>query len=465
MRVKLIQSRMLSGRSNKLCDTISCTANFLARHTSSQCYKGYVESLVRLAAESMIYWHLVDCLSTAQNTYISSQEIWENGLAAATEANQLQLVKELLAKNTSVASDTRYFGEIFATAASSGSLSMTSILLQNWMDHRDHLSSARYIHAVKAAAISGHKEIVLMLLDHGTPFTKSSYDDAIICTARTCEASMVESLLSRRQQQSDSDIERAFWATLLRSTIEWNNQELLLHIIPSLSKIAESSIGLAVEDGCRKGYYTIVQILLSALPSFRARETVLHTGGLFWVARSGNLESLGFMRPFLHEKRHITRALAGAISGKRPSTITYLLRAAGVDMENLDPPTRFTDAIRLILPEAFSSSPEYPSVTADVEELTENLRKATSSDDLVDVIKIVQTAKTQYPNCPLPSFGSACIVAAENNYSDILLYLCENHILHLITHCARSTAILQIFIDFGWDFNQGDPSSKYGRLG
>lgn len=147
---------------------------------------------------------------------------------------------------------------------------MVSIFLQNWSwDNREHLLNARYIHAVQAAAVADHKDIVLALLDHGNPFTKASYDEVIVRTAKTSKVSMMELLLSRRQQHLDSNIERAFWEALIRSASECNNQELLLHIMPEgLSKVEESSIGLAVEDGCRKGHYEIFQMLSSALPGF-----------------------------------------------------------------------------------------------------------------------------------------------------------------------------------------------------
>jgi hypothetical protein len=321
------------------------------------------------------------------------------------------------------------------------------------------------MHAVCAAAEAGHEDLVLLLLNRGPPLTEPLYDDAIVRTAKTSKASMVELLLSRRRQHADPKIERAFWETLIRSTVEWNNQEVLLHLMPeSLSKLRDSSIGLAVEDGCRRGHYESVQILLSALPNLRARATALYTGGLFWIARSGTPESLEeFMKPFQQEMRHITRALAGAISGKRGPTITNLLRCAGVDITNQDPPSRFTDAVRLMLPEAFSIVTEERS--RPLEELAENLRKASSSDDLVEVIRIFQIAKAQHPNDNLLVLSVAFSVAAENNHSDILLYLCENLNPHLPTNCASSTAVLQIFMDFGWDFNQGDPSSKFGRLG
>lgn len=156
--------------------------------------------------------------------------------------------------------NTRYFGEAFAAAASSGSLRIVSILLRDWTwdDHR-HLTNARCMYAVCAAAEAGYEDLMLLLLDRGPPLLGPLYDDAILRTAKTSKASIVESLLSRRRQHLDFKIERAFWETLIRSTVEWNNRELLLHLLlESLSKLGDSSIGRAVEDGCRRGYYESV---------------------------------------------------------------------------------------------------------------------------------------------------------------------------------------------------------------
>jgi hypothetical protein len=473
MRVKLIQSKISSGHSNNLCNAINCTADFLTQRTSLE-FRGcaspelrrrYVHSLVRLAAESMIYWDLIHCLSTAEDKHISDYEIRENALVAAAEANQHQLVDDLLAENVSVTSNTRCFGEVLTAAVSSGSLRIVSTLLQNWTaDNHERLLNARCMHAVCAAAEAGNEELVLLLLNRGPLLTEAMYDDVIVRTSKTSKASIVELLLSRRRQHSDLK-ERAFWETLIRSTVEWNNLELLPHLMPeSLSKLRDSSIGLAIEDGCRRGHFESVQIILSALPNLRARATALYTGGLFWIARSGTPESLEeFMKPFQQEMRHITRALAGAISGRRGITITKLLRRAGVVITTQGPPSRFTDAVRLIFPDAFTIVTE--EHTRPLEELAENLREASSSDNLFEVIKIFQTAKTQHPNNNLIVFSAAFSAAAENNHIDILLYLCENRNPHLATNCASSAAILQIFMDFGWDFNQGDPSSKFGRLG
>jgi hypothetical protein len=153
MRVKLIQSKMRTKSPNNLCCAIRCTADYLTQSTSPELYEGYTGSLVRLAARSMIYWNLIDCLTTSPEAQISSREIQENALVAAAETNQHQLVEKLLSNNINGTCNTRYFGEVFAAAASSGSLSVVLILLENWdWNDRTHILSARYVHAVQAAA-------------------------------------------------------------------------------------------------------------------------------------------------------------------------------------------------------------------------------------------------------------------------------------------------------------------------
>lgn len=68
-----------------------------------------------------------------------------------------------------------------------------------------HMSSARYLHAVQAAAVAGHRDIVLTFLDRGSPFANSLCDDAIICTVKASQASMMELLLGYRPKDLDSN--------------------------------------------------------------------------------------------------------------------------------------------------------------------------------------------------------------------------------------------------------------------
>ncbi|CAI6229529.1 unnamed protein product [Periconia digitata] len=466
LRVRLILAKMRTKEPNKLCSAIQCTADYLASVTSSELQEQYVVSLAQLAARSMIYWHLVECLYTKPEARISSREVQENALVAAAETNQLQLVEELLSTTLNGACATRYFGELLATAASSGSLSLVLILLNHWdWDDPSHINSTRYIHAVQAAALRGRKDIVLILLDCGQSLIKSLYDDAIVQVAKAGQISVVELLLNRRQQHSDSDREKAFWITLIRTSVEWDNLSVLRHIVEKdTSMLGETAIREAIEDAFRDGHHKGLHILLSALQNMSTRTAEHYIGGLFWAAWSGRLENLiSLMTIFQQEQRQIFRALAGAISGKRPSIVAYLLQCAGIDLNDDEIPLRFTDAVHLILPE--KSSIRNNERTAPMAYLTQSLLEASRCGNLAGVIDAFQAVKAQYPDDIPMSFSGAFSAAAQNNHPDILLYLCENCTPHLISSCATSTSVVQIFKDFGWDVNQVDTDSTFPRLG
>lgn len=414
----------------------------------------------------MIYWNLVDCLNTKPEGQISFQEVQENALVAAADTNHLQLVKELLSTTLHSTCATRYFGEVLASAASSGSLSLVSVLLENWdWDDRSYMSSTRYVHAVQAAALRGREDIVLMLVERGHPLAKSLYDDAIIQVAKAGQTSMVELLLNLRQQHSDSDREKAFWITLMRTSVEWDSLGVLQHIVEKDTWIlGDTTIGLAIEDAYRDGHQEGLQILLSALQNMSGPAAEHYTGGLFWAAWSGRLENLiSLMTILQQEERQISQALAGAISGKRPSIVAYLLHRAGVDLNHHEIPLRFTDAIHLVLPE--NSSRPTDGRIESMTYLTQKIMEASRCGNLAGVIDAFQTAKAQHPNDNLTSFSGAFSAAAQNNHPDILLYLCENCTPHLVTSCATSTSVVQIFKDFGWEVNQVDTDSTYPRLG
>lgn len=466
MRVKLIQSIMRTERPNDLCCAIRYTVDYLTQSTSPELHEEFTGSLVRLAARSMMYWKLIDCLSTSREAQISSHEIQENALVAAAETGRSQLVKKLLSNNLNSTCNTRYFGEVFAAAALSGSLSVVLILLGNWdWDDRTHIPSTRYVHAVQAAAVGGHADIVLTLVDPRRPLSKSLYDDAIVQTVKDGPASMVKLLLDLRQEHSDRSREREFWISMIRTSVEWNSLEVLQYLMGKDSAILEeATIGLAIEDACRKGHDKSLEILLLALRTSSIHEAEYYTGGLFWAAWSGMLEHLASLLTILQQDQHqILRALAGAISGNRRAIITHLLESVGVNLTGRDLPTRFTDAVHLILPETlYRNTEECPrSITS----LAQSLLDASKSGDLARVIEAFQAAKSQYPNNDLRSFLGAFSAAAKNNHPEILLYLCENRTPHLVTLCATSTPIVRIFQDFGWDVNQADVGSKCSRLG
>lgn len=182
MRIKTIQSRMQMKRSNNLCCAIRSTADYLAQFSSTKLHEDYTRSLIRLAARSLIYWDLTDCLSTSSEVHISWREIQENALAATAETGASELVQEPLSNKITSMCNTRYLGEVFAAAASSGSVLAVKILMRNRnLNDGSHIAEARYEHAVKAAAFGGHVDVICTLLNSRSEhLPQSLYDDVII---------------------------------------------------------------------------------------------------------------------------------------------------------------------------------------------------------------------------------------------------------------------------------------------
>jgi hypothetical protein len=131
LTMKLIHSKMLLGDANNLllCYNINCTADFLAGSTMSELRTRYVRVLELSAARTMMYWRLLDCLTTETRRHVRDKELRENALLAAVGAGETCMVQELLTKGVNPASSSPFFGEPLAAAASSGSLAMVQLLL------------------------------------------------------------------------------------------------------------------------------------------------------------------------------------------------------------------------------------------------------------------------------------------------------------------------------------------------
>jgi len=220
----------------------------------------------------------------------------------------------------------------------------------------------------------------------------------------------------------------------------------------------------AVEDGCRMSHDDIVRTLLSRLARLADRDPALYADALFWAAESGRSEILAdLLNLFQQDRRQIIRALAGAVSGNRFSSIMYLLDSAGVDTIDQVAPKRFADAVRMIMPEAFART--LGGCAEPLSRLAENALQASRSGDLGKVIESFELAKAQHSGNNMRGFSGAFSEAVKSGHSDILLYLCENREPHLVSPCVTSAAIAQIFMNFGWDVNEPDISSKFGANG
>jgi ankyrin repeat protein len=458
---KLIQSKMLLGNADELllCYTINRTADYLVDCDKSRPRNQYTRVLETCAAKTMMYWRLVECVTTEKRRQIGDEDIRENALIAAIGANEMHIVQELLSNGVNPASNTPFFGEPLATAASLGSLALVQLLIDHWDWQRDdYLVDLRLMRAVEAAATAKHNMVLAKLLEYKDRINKSIYDDAIVRMVKRNQEATAELLLDLRQEDPEFDDEW-FWVRLVRSAAEHGCRALLQRIMTrALSILSEEWINKALEDACSENHSEIVPIILSRLS---VRKPINHAGSLFWAAWFGNLEVLGLLLDFLENDQHALRlALAGAVSRKRPEVVLHLLKLAGVSITDQDPPMRFTDIIRLMNPDAFSQVESRLIPTDSVYFPAEQPLEVPVKAQLVDVVGIFNTMGPQDPNDNSEKFLELFHRAMVSNALDSLSFLCENLTSTLATRYYKSSAVVQILIDFGRDISYARSGSR-----
>lgn len=462
----LIHSKMLLGNADELllCYTINRTIEYLTARYTSVSRDRYVQVLEEFAANSLMYWRLLDCLTTERSNHLPPEELRDNALIAAVGVKDTAVVQKLLEEGANPASNTPLFGEPLATAASSGSLAMVCLLLErwNWEDHAQ-FSGLRLAHAIEAAAAAGHKSVLAKLLEYRDRIDRSLYDDTIVRTVRSSQTASVEPFLLVRNVDPTPAATAEFWLRLVRTAAEYDRQSLLQRLLTEhLSDIGEASLVAAMKDACLENHVQILQIILPYLPVIEAAQ---HADSLFWAARFGNVKALQLLLTYLQNgRRALLLALAGAVSGQASEAIAYLCEVAGISPVSKDATIRFTDVARLMNLETTSDVLEQP--LEPLSELVEaqKLREAARTGSLADVINISNTMQSLRQS-NTSGIAGAFSAAAKNSHLDVLLFLCENWKPHLVTSCAKSPAVAQIFFDFGWDISQTDEGARHPRLG
>ncbi|KAJ8109994.1 hypothetical protein OPT61_g7046 [Boeremia exigua] len=461
LRCRLVDAKMRLGNADELplCYDINRTADYLVDCGTAVARRQYVHFLTTAAANSLMYWKLLDCL-TERQTGPTLEQVRDNALVAAVGVEDLAIVRMLLEQGANPASNTPLFGEPLATAASTGSLAVVHLLLDYWdWEQYPELVGLRLMNAIEVA--SGG--VLAKLLDHRDRVARSTFDDAVIRLAKSGQTVAVDRLLAFRQADPSPEAKAAFWLRLVRTAAEYNQQALLRAVLARhLPDIGEASLVAATQEVCLANHSQMVHIILAHLSVSDPKRIA---DSLFWAAWHGNIDVLEPLLAFLqNDQRALLLACAGAVSGKASEAVQHLLRVAGVSSSSEDIPTRFTDIANSILSDTISCLMAETTEPLPVSVHIKNLRVAAKAGGLVDVIRISNSIKAHYPNTT-SGISGAFSDAAKNNHPDVLLFLCENWRPHLVTSCVKSPAVAQIFIDFGWDVHGADQGSKYPRLG
>lgn len=275
------------------------------------------------------------------------------------------------------------------------------------------------------------------------------------------QTAFVERLLDLRQEDSTPKAKAEFWLRVVRMAAEYGRKTLLQRILAEhLPDIGESSLMKAMRDACLENHGHMLQIITPRL-SVSDQTRHYHHDSVFWTAWHGNVEALQHLLTFLQSDRNsLLVAFAGAVSGKALGAIEHLSKVAGISPISQHVATRFTDIARLMLSDMIVE----PTGPLSQSDLIQELCVAAGMGELADVINISDTMQAQFPNEPFLA-SSAFSNAAGHKRLDVLLFLCENWAPHLLTSYAKSPAVAQIYMDFGWEINQTDKVSVSPRLG
>jgi hypothetical protein len=402
-----------------------------------------------------MYWRLVECITTEKSQAIREEEVMVNALIAAIAANEMEAVEDLLSQGISPASISPFFGEALSTAVSSGSMALVQMLLDHWDWERfNHLGGVRIMHAIEAAAAAGRDDMMTKLLEHQRHIAPATYDEAIVGMVRKNDWKHATLLLDRKQGERFR-----LWCNLVRSIAAYDRQDFLQHTIAKiLPNIDEDVLGQAVMDACLNNHSKMVHALLSY---FTTCTPMHHTDSLFWAGRCGSVEALSHVLDFLKRDqsailvgdrafpRSIFLALAGAVSGKKPSMVQHLLSLMGITILGQDLPLRFTDIVRLITPDAFII-PGYSSadMTPESTQFSE-LLSACTGGRLVDVVKLFNTMRAQHPDTDEGDYSYVLNWAIVHNHLDVVVFLTENLTSHTDDRLIKSTAMIEVFDDMG----------------
>jgi hypothetical protein len=453
MVLKLLRVKMARPDADRLllCYTINLTAHFLAFMTKLELQSRYTHILETCATRTLMYWRLLECITTEESRPIKEEEIMVNAFIAAIAANEAKAVEDLLGQGVSPASNSPFFGEALSAAVLSGSMAMLQMLFDYWDgEGSNHLGGVRIMHAIEAAAAAGRDDMMAKLLEYQDYIEPSTYDEAVVGMVRKNDWVTTTLLLDRRQTHRSRPLAtQQFWSNLVRSIASYDRRDFLQHIIARiLPNIQECMLGDAIMDACLSGHSKMVHTLLS---HFTTRTLVHHVDGLFWAARCGRLEALSRILDFLNrDQGAIFVALAGAVSGKKPDMVRHLLSLIGVAMLGQDPPTRFTDIVRLVAPDAFLVPGSSPAGLVLDFALYAEIVTASLGGGLVDVVKLFNTMKAQSPDRSEGHYSFALNWAVTHNQPDVLVFLTENLTSYTANYMVRSLSIAEILNDVGW---------------
>lgn len=473
----------------------------------------YLDALVHLAVNTStgaclpeIIKRLAPVEASATITF-SRATLLNNGLVAALFLKRHSHVEALLqlgAAQAQAHSQTHSFGEPFYVAALYADprtfcdlIDATTATRQQTTCRRQLLESRLFV-ALERAASAGRALIFnndlhesLGRICHHYP-RRVYYESALKGAMLASCADVGEALLSLLRIEGDGRLlsdnnMKSFWIEILRLSCSGNSRDIAQQVLDETGIQGWSgSLDLPLEDASRLGNLELVTLLMSYHSDHNLRSV---SGAIFWAARCAHYEILEILVESSSKDNVLTMAdaLCGAsISGSQAmSRVLELVPAWRWANARSCTDCTFAQVIDMIVESKFCVSsasmhettpnsagktsltieegePDTPYPDSAIfdnlmspEEIT--LRGACARGDFFSIQQTLNEHASQYVGSGR-AFGSCFTEAIRCSHPGVLLYLCEK-----LPGCqffssdavveARSTTILQVILDHGWDMN------------
>jgi len=462
------------------------------------------DALIQLAANHLPLYEIINGLSrgsTATSPYFTALE---NTLAVALYLDRPFDVKILLGLGAKAQARTKSFGDPFIHAACHGQLSTYLLVLSVSMATADGsmklLISSRHVLALQQATAYGRAALfgrdLYRSKEHMYAYhpVHLVYESVIKSATLASQVEVVFAVFQMLDEQ-DTDILdgfcEKFWVETLRLASSNNLESLVRFILGRTSILSRhESLNLPTEDASSSGNLSVLALLIA---NRSGHNLTSYADAAYWLARGAHYDALSSL--FVCAKGARSSLLGDALCGASKHGargMSAVLRIADEclveDFDGLSGES-FSKVIDNII---YASGQDMSEASAKIMASAEasqscagdiirelmgpedrELAHACASGDFSVVQRIVAKHADQRPP-PHTAFTSCYVDCIEHNHPGTLQYLCERYppseqFLNNDKLGVRSTAILQVLLDYGWNVNGSldgmrPPTLGYVRL-
>jgi hypothetical protein len=307
MVVRLIRTKLRNHQEDRALNReILHTASFITTSLVNAEKDVYTYTLVRLAADNLPLFEIIKGLSRDSSPADTAARLTENALAAALSLDQTSHIQALMKLGAKAQSRTKWFGDALHVAACYAApktfLSILGTVLATDDQFKERFAASRLIMALEHAATQGRADIFCSDLwtvieetyDHC--LVHQVFEPAIKGATLACHDNAVLAIFALLSSHNRSFLNAShdmYWAEVLRLAASNGSESTVQLILNNTAVVnAKGSLNLPLEDACRTGRTTIVQLLIAYSTGHNLDS---YAGSMYWAAHNAHYDILNLV--------------------------------------------------------------------------------------------------------------------------------------------------------------------------